>query len=155
MVFLQTCVCKACREEGTGQKMGEGGGGLWRNVERRDKERRTEDAIEIRIHTVVNVQAEVDHTRKHHILHRRANLRVREEKRHRDERARHHRILPPQRSMAHVPRQHGAPDAAEVDKRVVAPGDVRTGLAKRRTSAGQIGGQEDVIQGVRESDQRP
>ena len=111
--------------------------------------------MEVRTHTVVDVQAEVDHTREHHILHRSANLRVREEKCHRDQRARYHRVLPPQPRVAHVSRQHGAPDAAEVDERVVAPGDVRTGLAERRTSAFEVFGQEDVVQRVRESDQRP
>lgn len=57
--------------------------------------------------------------------------------------------------MAHVTSQHGTPDTAEIDERVVAPGNRGRGLTKGSATGAKVGGEKDIVKRVSETNQCP
>jgi hypothetical protein len=98
-------------------------------------------------------QAETDRAREPQVLRITLDLRVREEERHRDQRAYDHRAAaaPEVFGFAHEPCQDGAGDGAEVGDGVVAP-DLAVGEAAELGAAGaDVDWEEDVVEGVGEA----
>lgn len=105
---------------------------------------------------VVNLEREGDDAAIRNTGLLRRNLRVRKEEGHCGHGANHHGVPASQdAAVRHVAAQHGARDAAYLDESIVAPRLVRARDAKLHAPAGEVVGQEDVEQGIRQADDGP
>lgn len=108
--------------------------------------RTRQDFRSVRIQrAIIDIQAEINHTCKHDILRCSADLRVRKEERHCDQRANNHGVFSSQGGVTHVSGEHGAPYAAEIYERVVAPSEVGKRFAEGGAAALEVGGEEDIV----------